>query len=215
MKMTINFAYFINDLRTMLDTLKVEVWLPKGRFVHRWILGRSARFWILLGLSVHLQGISAEGLEEYTVKSALTYNLAIFTEWPEHTFKDSENAMHICVIGDNIVQDAFQNLNSKKVGDHPIKLFDITRSKNIQDCHIVFIGNQDRIVLSQIQNYAASKPILTIDDIDGLSTYKGIVNLQEIDGKVQLNVNLKLASEAKLKISARLLKLANIVSTNP
>lgn len=159
------------------------------------------------------QSARTEVLEELTVKSALIFNLAIFTEWPSKSYTDTDGSLHLCVIGDGIIQEAFMQLGSKKVGQRSLKVLNISRTKKIDDCHIVFIGNQDRVLLSQILAEAAGKPILTIDDIDGLSTYKGIVNLQEIDGKIRLNVNLDLANKGQLKISARLLKLANIVSS--
>jgi hypothetical protein len=175
---------------------------------------RSAILSLALALSVLLPGnwVRAEVLEELTVKSALVFNLAIFTEWPAKAFTNPESAMQLCVIGDSIIQDAFNQLASKKVGPRPLKVINISRTKNINDCHIVFIGNQDRVLLAQVLSEASGKSILTIDDIDGLSTYKGVVNLQEIDGKIRLNINLDLANKGQLKISARLLKLANIVS---
>ncbi len=180
---------------------------------HFW--GGFAKFLPIICLLICWQNnVKAEGLEEYAIKSAITYNLAVFTEWPEKTFKNAEADMHICVVGDSIVQEAFLQIAAKKVSQHSIKIVDITRSKNINGCHIVYIGNQDRMLLSQIQNEANGKNILTIDDTDGFSTYKSIVNLQEIEGRIRLNINVNLAQQSNLKISARVLKLANIVVSN-
>lgn len=163
----------------------------------------------VLGYSVP---VPAETAEEYEVKTALILNLALFTEWPDGTFDGPHAPINLCVIGDNVVQEAFTGISGKKVGRREINVSDITRSKKIDNCHIVFLGDQDRIRITQIQAAAIGKPILTIDDINGLTSFNSIINLQKGDNKMQLNINLKLAEQSRLKISSRVLKLARIVS---
>ena len=154
-------------------------------------------------------------MEEYTVKSALTLNLAIFTEWPKSAFTGMDDAIHLCVIGDNAVQESFMQISGKKIGQRKIITTDISRSGKIAGCHILFIGGQDRIQVSRMQAASLGKPILTIDDINEPTTYRSVVNLPYHNGKIELNINLKLAQQNQLEISARLLKLAHIVSAEP
>ncbi len=172
-------------------------------------------FFLVLGTNIFYVTAEATTLEEYTVKSALTLNLAIFTEWPKSAFTGMDDAIHLCVIGDNTVQESFMQTSGKKIGHRKITLSDITRSGKIAGCHILFIGGQDRIQLSRMQAAAAGKPILTIDDINEPTNYRSVVNLPYHDGKIELNINLKLAQQNQLEISARLLKLAHIVSAEP
>ncbi|MGZ8187670.1 MAG: YfiR family protein [Methylosarcina sp.] len=87
----------------------------------------------------------------------------------------------------------------------------MTRSRRFDRCHIIFHGTRDRIRLSQIHEATVGKPILTIDDIDHLTTFKSIVNLQKGDDKMELYINLDLAGRAQLIISSRVLRLAHIV----
>ncbi len=154
---------------------------------------------------------SMETMEEYDVKTALILNLVLLTEWPAEAFNKPDAPINLCVIGDNIVQEAFMQISEKKIGPRGLNIVDITRSRKIVPCHIIFLGNQDRIRLSQIHAATAGKPILTIDDINHLTTFKSIVNLQKGDDKIELNINLNLAEQARLKISSRVLKLAHIV----
>jgi hypothetical protein len=159
--------------------------------------------------------VNAETLEEFAVKTAVTLNLAIFTEWPEHAFRSEDENLRLCVIGDNTVQQAFEQLSDKKIGSHSVAIFNINRNRNIDDCHIVFISGQDRLQLAQLHSAALGKPILTVDDTEGLTTFKGIVNLQKNNDKLTLNINLDLARQAGFKMSARLLKVANVITENP
>jgi hypothetical protein len=154
---------------------------------------------------------SEEIMEEYDVKTALTLNLAVLTEWPEGTFAKPDSPVNLCVIGNTIVQEAFSRISDKKVGGRGLIVSDMTRSRNFDRCHVLFHGTQDRIRLSQLYDATAGKPILTIDDVEHLSTFKSIVNLQKGDDKMELYINLSLAERAGLKISSRVLKLAHIV----
>ncbi|MGZ8095149.1 MAG: YfiR family protein [Methylosarcina sp.] len=150
-------------------------------------------------------------MEEYDVKTALTLNLAVLTEWPAGVFPTPDSPMNLCVIGDNIVQEAFLRISNKKVGVRGLIVTDMTHSRRFDRCHIIFHGTRDRIRLSQIHEATVGKPILTIDDIDHLTTFKSIVNLQKGDDKMELYINLDLAGRAQLIISSRVLRLAHIV----
>jgi hypothetical protein len=149
---------------------------------------------------------SEEIMEEYDVKTALTLNLAVLTEWPEGTFAKPDSPVNLCVIGNTIVQEAFSRISDKKVGGRGLIVSDMTRSRNFDRCHVLF----HRIRLSQLYDATAGKPILTIDDVEHLSTFKSIVNLQKGDDKMELYINLSLAERAGLKISSRVLKLAHL-----
>lgn len=155
---------------------------------------------------------SMETMEEYDVKTALILNLALLTEWPREAFNKPDSPINLCIIGDNIVQEAFMQISKKMIGRRGLNILDITRSRKIDPCHIIFLGNQDRIRLSQIHAATVGKPILTIDDINHLTTFKSIVNLQKGGDRMELYINLNLAGQARLKISSRVLKLAHIVS---
>lgn len=172
-------------------------------------------FFVICGVSFFCATTDAATLEEYTVKSALTLNLAIFTEWPKSAFTSIDDDIHLCVIGNNTVQESFMELSGKKIEQRKIIVTDISRSGKIAGCHILFIGGQDRIQLSRMQVAASGKPILTIDDINEPTAYRSVVNLSYHNGKIELNINLKLAQQNQLEISARLLKLAHIVSAEP
>ena len=169
------------------------------------------RNWVF-GLCCVLHMSFANTLDEYTVKVALVRNFAVFTQWPESVFIHAHDTMNLCVLGDNVVQQAFSQLEDKLVAGRVLNVIDINKRLNLTRCHIIFIGSKDRVQLSQVHAAVSGKPILTIDDMTGVSTYTGIVNLQMDDGKMRLNINLDIARQSQLKISSRLLKLAVIVS---
>ncbi len=168
----------------------------------------SLVFWLCGVSSVSF----ADALDEYTVKIALVRNFAVFTEWPESAFVNSPDTMNLCILGDNVVQEAFLQLKNKSVSGRVLNIIDINKNTNLSSCHLVFIGGRDRVQLSQVHSATYGKPILTIDDMTGINSYTGVVNLQAVDGKMRLNVNIEMAKKAQLKISSRLLKLAVIVS---
>ena len=167
---------------------------------------------LLFGLSGLLGRAIANTQDEYSVKIALVRNIALFTQWPEDSFIELSDKINLCIVGDNVVQQAFFKLMDKQVIGRSLNIIDINKRLNLSGCHIVFIGGRDRIQLSKVHVASLGKPILSIDDMTGTHTYSGIVNLQIVDGKVRMNINIEAARKAHLKISSRLLKLATIVS---
>lgn len=166
---------------------------------------------ILLMFSNNLIGI-AKSIEENTVLAALSLNIARFTNWPEIVFAEDNNQLNLCVIGDNIVQESFGNVHNQMINGRSLQVFNRTRQRNFSSCHAVFIQGLDRNHLSQVLLDLKQKPILTIGDDIEFAKAGGMVALQKVDGKIQLNINLTAVKQTGLVISSRILKLANIVN---
>ncbi|MBK8816927.1 MAG: DUF4154 domain-containing protein [Methylococcaceae bacterium] len=75
----------------------------------------------LVVLSVINSAAAADPAEEFTVITALTLNLARFTEWP-NSLMSNESEIRLCVIGDNVMQQAFDRLDSMPVGTKTYKI---------------------------------------------------------------------------------------------
>ncbi len=152
----------------------------------------------------------ARSFEKQTVQAMLTLNIAKFTSWPEETFINTGSSLNVCVFGDNIIQESFAKLDNKVVHKRNIEITRLSRLRNIQQCQILYISKLERnrqiSLLAEIKN----KPILTIGESVNFIKAGGIVGLESIKGKIQLNINLARLKQTKIVISSRLLKLAKI-----
>jgi hypothetical protein len=151
----------------------------------------------------------AQSLEEEKVLAALTLNIVRFTTWPaDAPIKDS---IDLCVVGDNVVQQSFASIDHKAVGNKMLQVINLSRLRNFEACHVLYISELTQNILLQVFAEIKKRPLLTIGEGYDFAAQGGMVGLEKVNGKITLHVNLPVARESNLNISARLLKLAKII----
>jgi hypothetical protein len=165
-------------------------------------------------LLLFFSGISqvcSRSVEKQTVLAVLTLNIARFTSWPEHTFNNAETRLNLCVFGDNIVQQSFENIDGKTANNRTIHIINLSRLRNLNQCQVLYLSELNRSRLTPLLMELKSHPVLTIGENVEFLRAGGMVGLEKVNGKMQLNINLPIVKQSNLVISSRLLKLANIV----
>lgn len=153
---------------------------------------------------------SAQGPSEHQVKAAFLYNFANFVEWPVSALDDTSSIV-IGILGEDPFGLAFAPFKDRTVKGHPLR---IIRSKRLQElpfCHILFISSSEEKNLPQIFHYLGDKSVLTVGESPGFAQRGGAVNFVMKNKKVRFEINQQRATTANLKISSKLLKLADIV----
>jgi YfiR/HmsC-like len=166
----------------------------------------------LLGICLFLslqQKPMAQSLEEQTVLAALALNIVRFTTWPNEA--KIGKTIDLCVVGDNVVQQSFSSIDNKAVGDKTLRIVNLTRLRNFEQCHGLYVSQLNKNVLLQLFEEVKKKPLLTIGETADFAQQGGMIGMENADGKINLYVNLTSAKESNLNISARLLKLAKII----
>ncbi len=167
-------------------------------------------FCVLIFFSTISQSWS-RSVEKQAVLAVLTLNVARFTHWPEHSFNNAKASLNLCVFGDNVVQQSFENIDNRAVNNKTIHIINLSRLRNLKQCHVLYLGELERKKLSPLFMELINQPILTIGENMEFLQAGGMVGLEKINGKIQLSINLPMIKQSKLVISSRLLKLANIV----
>ncbi len=161
-------------------------------------------------LIFNLPSSYAAPTEQQSVQALLTLNLARFTQWPSTLTQQSKQSFKLCVIGDNVVQQSFVNLGFQRINKKPLKLINKSRLRHFDQCHALYINGLNKNTLTQLLLELKNQPILTLgENIDFLKS-GGMVALTKVDDKITLNINLQNVKNAKLIISSRILKLAQI-----
>jgi hypothetical protein len=170
-------------------------------------------FLLITMLAPLYQSAAADSAQDSSVKAALALNFARFTEWPTSALKKDDSTIQLCVIGDNVTQQAFVEIDRKQVGTRWLKVVHMPRIKNIEQCHLLYISALDRNTTIQLLLESNRLPILLIgEDEQHFLEDGGMVVLSLVEGKVSLQINLKVVKLAGLQISSRVLKLATIVN---
>jgi len=149
--------------------------------------------------------------DEYHVKAAFLYNFAKFVEWPSGPL-GSSGPIAICVLGQNPFGRVLEDTVSGKTVDG--KTFSVRRvsdGKTAALCQILFVSSFERMRLGAILGDLRTGHVLTVGETDGFIEEGGIVNLKLDGGKIQIQININAADEAGVRISSKLLSLAQII----
>lgn len=149
---------------------------------------------------------------EYRVKAVFLYNFAQFVQWPQGSFPDSGSPLVVGVLGSdpfNFYLD--EVVKGEQVGGHPIKVVRHEKIEDVKDCHVLFVSASETQRLAPILSSLKARKILTVGESDLFSRMGGMVSFVTRQGKIRLKVNLEAVQAADLTLSAKLLRLAEIV----
>ncbi len=150
---------------------------------------------------------------EYLIKAAILFNFAKFASWPESAFSYAGAPLRVCVLGDDPFGAALDSLNGKRVRGRSLATARIEAIEEAPQCHILFVSASEEQRLTTILDYVGKLPILTVADMGRFASSGGIIALKEVDNRSRIEINLGAAEQAGLKLSSKLLRLANTVST--
>jgi len=175
---------------------------------------RIARLVVLLLCGLGVSGAPAQpatAASEYQVKAAFLFQFSHFVQWPAEAFESLDAPLVICVLGANPFGSALQEITADEWAyTHPLVVKHPSGIAELAGCHIVFVGNGEPGMSRQALGHLSGKSVLTVGDGADFSRNGGIIGLVTVDGKVRVQVNRSSALAAQLKISAKLLRVADL-----
>jgi hypothetical protein len=155
-------------------------------------------------------GVWAQTIDEYQVKAAFLYNFAKFVDWPPEVFHGPADPISICLLGGNpfgrMLEEA---VGGKSVGGRVFTVHQIDKIGQVAGCKVLYIaGSRKR---SPEETMAG---LLTVGEAEGFAASGGVIGFKLDGGKVRLEINVQAAEQRKLRISSKLLSLAQIVRTD-
>jgi hypothetical protein len=157
-------------------------------------------------------GSSAQVADEYKVKAAFLYNFPKFVEWPPHAFKGPADPIVIGVLGRNPFRDALTDaLAGKTINGRPFQVREIAEASQAAGCQMLFVASSERRRIADLLKENNITGVLTIGETANFVEEGGVVNFLIEGGNVRLQINLEAARRQQLRISAKLLSLAEIV----
>ncbi len=154
---------------------------------------------------------AAETSHEYPIKAAFLYNFTKFTEWPAGSFLDSTAPLDVCVFGEDPFGGALESIAGKTIRGRRIAVHRVTSSEAAAACHLLFISASEATRLAGILESLRGRPVLTIAEMPGFARSGGIINLKtNPDDRIRFEINVGIAKRAGLRLSSKLLDLAEI-----
>ncbi|HEV7680815.1 MAG TPA: YfiR family protein [Pyrinomonadaceae bacterium] len=161
------------------------------------------------GLHLSAQQVS----NEYQIKAAFLYNFSQFVEWPAGAFPNAQAPLIIGVIGDDPFGSYLDDLvKGEKVNNHPLVVQRFRRVDEIKSCHVLFVSRSEAKQVDQILSNLRSRNILTVGDFEDFAQRGGMIRFITENNKIRFRINVGVAKVAKLTISSKLLRAAEIVN---
>lgn len=144
----------------------------------------------------------------YKIKAGYLYNFTKFITWSTQ-FTTSFN---VCVIGDIEFTEVLKPIEQHQVLETPIKIHSYDNIHQIPrntHCHILFINDGTVDIPS---SYNTVNTLVVGNDSD-FTAHGGMISFIITDNKVKLQINTDAIKSSSLKVSAKLLEVAYIVTT--
>ena len=165
--------------------------------------------WLALGLFAGISSLLGQMAEEYPIKAAFLYNFAKFVEWPAQSFPSSSDPVVVCVLGQNpfgpVLEDA---VRGKTANNRPLVVRKVSDAQQARQCHILFVSSSERKRLPPLLEELKGACVLTVGEHEEFIPSGGIVNLKMDGERVRLEIDPEAATRARLRISSKLLSLA-------
>jgi uncharacterized protein DUF4154 len=146
---------------------------------------------------------------EPQIKAAFLLNFAKFVTWPDTR---SADAFTICSLGKAEVVDSLEKMvQAREIGGRKILLRFISTPSELSACAVLFVNRKDTQQAIPLLRTAASSPILSVGEADGFISSGGMVNFVVEDNHVRFQINPSAAEKAGLKISSKLLAIAQVI----
>lgn len=173
-------------------------------------LGSALVFFLLISTaSGSAATVTAGAVSEQQVKAAMLYRFLGYAEWPKSKFPDNDMPYRIWVLGAKPIATELRALTlDRKVNGRPIKIFYAKSVNQINNPHMVFIGEQANKLLPLVAEQAQLHAFLVVTENEEGLMPGSTINLRLIEGRVGFDVSLKNAHKHHLKLSARLLSVA-------
>ncbi|MGH8030255.1 MAG: YfiR family protein [Arenimonas sp.] len=189
----------------------------------RW---RHTLAWLALvaGLACPATAQESSASLEGQVEAAFLVNFLRYTDWPPERVAPADEPLVITVIGDDAMAATLARLTRvvPPVRGHRIEVqrlefpdgADATvrtaLSERLRRSHLVFV-RETRQPLDAVLGDLSGQPVLTVSDRPGFAADGGMLGLRRRDGRIVFEANPGAIRNARLVVSAKVLKLARIV----
>jgi len=150
-----------------------------------------------------------------SAKANLLYNIAKFVEWPEVKAVPGSPLVLTILGEDELAADLAGVLSSKSVNGHPVFVRFARRPQDAKGSQILYVASSAVPQLGDVLSVVDTAAVLTVSDAPGFAAHGGMVGFSTEGERVRFEVNLDRAERTGLRLSAKLLSLARLVSTEP
>ena len=151
--------------------------------------------------------------QEHEVKAAFLFKFLSFIEWPAQSFARHGAPLVIGVLGADDVHFALQEIvPGRSAQGRPLEVRKLKEGERSAGVHLLFVG---RAAAGALPMLPAQPGLLVVSEADGALEQGAMINFLRVDGRVRFEVAPEPAERRGLRISSRLLAVAQHVKPGP
>ncbi len=164
------------------------------------------------------QAAGAQALER-RVKAAFLYKFLGYADFPPRAFADAGAPLTIAVVGsdemaDKMADDMAAELGriaaGRMIAGRPIAVRRVAGNDAAPPVHLLFVSGADSERAGRVLR-GASSAFLTVTECELGLRHGSVINFRIVDERVRFDVSLDAAEKNNVKLSSRLLTVANRV----
>ena len=135
-----------------------------------------------------------------------------YVEWPAEAFRRADAPVTIAVAGDDeLAAELAQAVAGRTVNGRPLLVRRLKGVESLADADLLFVGRAEIARLPQWVKMARSRPILIVTEVPGALNHGSMINFLVIQERVRFEISLDEAEKRGLRLSSRLLAVAQNV----
>jgi hypothetical protein len=155
------------------------------------------------------QGAGGETLER-RVKAAFLYKFLGYTEFPSGAFADPASPVIIAVAGSDDMAGVLSEITAgRSVNNRPIIVRALREGEGGPPAHLLFVAGPDCARAGRVMR--SVRALLVVTECDTGLQQGSVINFRIVDEHVRFDVSLDAAEKNNVRLSSRLLTVANRV----
>jgi hypothetical protein len=149
---------------------------------------------------------------EYLVKAAFLYNFTQFVTWPKNnTYSSADAPFVVAVLGDDPFDGALEEAMQDKTAEgRPIVVKHFASADELGPCQVLFVPQSQDPELPALFGRLGGSAVLTVGESDNFLPAGGGIRFMLEDERIRFEISPAATDAARLKVSAKLMKLARI-----
>lgn len=158
----------------------------------------------------------ARGMDDNTAKADIVWNIAKFVTWPAAAMGPTSSPLVVTIVGEDDLAIALASqLSTRSVNGRSVFVRFARRAQDVRGSHVVYVASSEAAHIDAVLAELRGKPALTVADASGFVQRGGMVNFTQEAGRTRFQIHVGHAEAVGLKVSSRLLSLAQVVSEDP
>jgi len=154
------------------------------------------------------QSVEGRSVKVTELKAEIISRFAPYIEWPA-TALAPDAPLLLCIVNDQGVADALQRtVADRTVSGHRLAVKSLAADAPLPSCQVLYVAGPDA---KRSLATVAAAPVFTMGDASDFVSTGGMVKLFRRNDRLRFEVNLEPIQRAGMKLSSRVLALADVV----